>query len=669
MRLFPRIDPRIAGALREQRRDIRKGLICVGISALLTASVIPLTAKAVEAISAAAPSADDSHLAPYEKHFADSLARPLSEVRAFLEERAASPAGAPLAEELVSEFGVSPETAARAIESLPPVASESVKKPEPTRSFRIPILEAMPPLQRLGVICLLVVVVFGLKYTFTRGQSYFLTRAANRLAADLRVRLYGKLLRLPISFFGKNKVGGIQSVLTNDINVYQNAVSMIRDSIDGPFKAIAALIFILTLNWQLALIALLFIGVMAWFVNRNGRRMKADQAQVQNDLAELNGFTSEALGGTRVIKAFAAEERMQGFYRDRVEVSFFSQMRAARRFAALRPMVELIGACSLATLLYLCGHLAQAGQLQISDIVALTLALDTINQGARAMSNVNNTYNQVQAAADRIYSVVLDVPEEALSEGGRALSQPKGRIEFDQVGFEYEDGTWALRGVSFVLEPGTSLALVGPSGAGKSTLADLLLRFYDPTEGRILLDGVDIREFDLRAYRQLFGVVPQSTFLFAGSIAENIRLGAPSATDDELKDAARMAHADAFIDRDAAGYQAILGERGSRISGGEGQRLAIARALVRKPTLLLLDEATSNLDAESERVVTEALDEVMHRTTTLFIVHRLTSAMRADRVLVLRRGEVVESGPPQELLERNGAFAAMYRTFVGGLSE
>lgn len=525
-------------------------------------------------------------------------------------------------------------------------------------------------LQTLGLICLSVVGLFALKYWFTRGQAYYLSRAATRLATDLRIRLYAKLQRLPISYFGGKRSGAIQSVLTNDVNVYQTAIGIVRDSIEGPFKAVAALVTIFIINWQLALVALLFVPVLAFLVQRNGQRMKRDQAKVQDDLAELAGLTTEAIGGTRVVKAFAAEDRMSAIYQGLVEKSYQSQLRAVKRVAALRPMVEFMGATSLAIILYICGHFARAGTLEIGQIVALTMALDVINQGSRALSGVNNTYNQVKAATERIHREILDVPEEtAPGQTGRILENPQGRIEFQDVGFAYPDGTSALSGISFVIEPGESLALVGPSGAGKSTLADLLLRFYAPTSGRILFDGVDIQELNLTWLREQFGVVPQHTFLFAGSIGDNIRLGNAGASDEEVWEAARQANAEGFIRRTDDALATVLGERGSRISGGEGQRLAIARALVRKPKVLLLDEATSNLDAESERLVTEALDEVMVGRTTLFIVHRLTSAMRATRIMVLRRGEIVETGTPQELLSSGGAFAGMMRAFQGGLWE
>lgn len=383
----------------------------------------------------------------------------------------------------------------------------------------------------------------------------------------------------------------------------------------------------------------------------------------------MTAMSQEALAGTRVIKAFAAEGRITSLFRILVDKQYESQLHANRRFAQLRPMVELIGAVSLAAILYICGQLARLGALEISQIVALTLALDVINQGARSLANVNSTYNQVQAAADRIYTEILDVPEETDLPLGQIIESPRGRIEFQNVSFTYSDGTKALENVSFVIEPGTSLALVGPSGAGKSTIADLLLRFYDPTSGRITLDGVDIHDLKLSWYRKNFGVVPQQTFLFAGSVLENVKLGAPDASEEQVNKALVQAHASDFLEATPDSVHTVLGERGIRLSGGEGQRLAIARALIRNPLVLLLDEATSNLDSVSEKVVTKALDEVMHTRTSLFIAHRLTTAARADKILVLRKGHVVEQGSHEELMKSSGTYFTMYQAFVQGLSE
>jgi subfamily B ATP-binding cassette protein MsbA len=300
-------------------------------------------------------------------------------------------------------------------------------------------------------------------------------------------------------------------------------------------------------------------------------------------------------------------------------------------------------------------------------VVGLVIGMDTINQGFRSLGSVANTFATVQAASERIHTEVLERDEEPELVGGRILDNPKGHIQFENVSFRYSDGTEALKNVSFEILPDTSLALVGPSGAGKSTIADLLLRFYDPTSGRILLDGVDIRELNITWLRGLVGVVPQQTFLFNGTVEENVRLGAPSASDEDLDKALEQASAKDFVTELSTRSNSELGERGIRLSGGQMQRVAIARALIKRPTILLLDEATSALDANSEKAVTQALEEVMRSRTTLFIAHRLTTAARADRILVLSKGEVLETGSHAELLKANSTYAALFRAFSGGV--
>ncbi|MBX3096169.1 MAG: ABC transporter ATP-binding protein [Fimbriimonadaceae bacterium] len=627
-RLF-RLDRRLVDDLLAQKRSLSLGLACVIGTSILTAATIPLTEWAIRSIGNAAPIA------------VDTITPKVGD------------------QDLARELGIPVERAREALSRIENASAPEAKLAKTRRQDSA--------IRELGYACLLVVLIFGVKYFLTRGQAFYLGRAGARLASDLRIRLFSKLQRLPMRYFNEKRVGAIQSALSNDVVLYQNAVNMIRDGLDGPIKAVLALGAIFFIKWQLALVALFFVPILAILVHRNGQRMKAAQSDVQEDLSTLTAMTNEALGGTRVVKAFAAEDRIKDIYSGLVERTFGSQMKATRRFAQLRPMVEFMGAVSLAIILYFCGWLARWGDLQISQILAMTLALDVINQGARAMANMNNTYNQVQAASDRLHREVLDVDPEQLESGAKTLPSTVGQIEFRDVSFTYPDGTVALDRISFTIEPGTSLALVGPSGAGKSTIADLILRFYDPTDGQILLDGVDIRELDLTWLRRQYGVVPQQTFLFAGTIADNIRLGLPDADDHQMRTAADASHVDAFVERMPDGYETELGERGVRLSGGEMQRLAIARAILRDPKVLLMDEATSNLDAVSEKLVTDALEKFMPGRTTLFIAHRLTTASRATRIAVLRRGEIVEIGTHEELMARGLIYAGMYKAFLSGV--
>jgi subfamily B ATP-binding cassette protein MsbA len=520
---------------------------------------------------------------------------------------------------------------------------------------------------QLYQLSLMVIGIFAAKYVFTRGQTQFMSEAANRLSANLRIRAFRKLQHLPISYFNNKRQGSIQSVLTNDVSLFQTAVTGVRDAIDGPIKVVIGTVTIFVLNWKLACAAILMVPVLAKVIQRNARKMKTAQAQVQEDLSNMNALQLEALTGTRVIQAFGAEDTTVSRFTALVERSFASQMVAVRRLASLKPLVELIGAVGVAGVVMVCAWLVSRREIGVGSLAAFLFSLDYINQGFRNLGALKQTTAQVSSAADRIYSEILDV-EQPLADAPNAIAPEKfvGKIEFQNVSFNYPDGTAALKNLSFVIEPGTSLALVGPSGAGKSTIADLILRFYDPTEGKVLLDGVDLRELKTDWLRRQIGVVAQQTLLFSGTIHENILFGKPDATREEVDAAVRAAHA-TFVNDMPNGLETTLGERGVRLSGGEGQRISIARAFVRKPGLLLLDEATSNLDAVSEKAVQEALNEIMHGRTTVTIAHRLSTAARCTKVLMLRRGEMVEFGTFTELMSANGSFASMYRAYSEGL--
>ncbi|MBS1706640.1 MAG: ABC transporter ATP-binding protein [Armatimonadetes bacterium] len=522
---------------------------------------------------------------------------------------------------------------------------------------------------KLVFLSLSVIALFVVKYWFTMGQSYLLSKAGQRLTASLRVRLFRKLQQLPISYFNEKRSGALQSVLTNDVNVYQSATTTLKDSIDGPLKIVIGSVTAAIIHPQLFVVSLAVLPLLSFVIQRNARKMRAAQAQVQTDLAILNAMTQDTLHGTRIVKAFGAEDRVTDRYTELVDFTFRSQMAAVRRIASLKPLVELIGAVGIALVVLVCAYLVKNDKLEVADLTAFLLALDTVNQGFRSWASMRQTISQVQAASKHICEEVLDVPDVLLDEPGSEIIEPfHGKIEFRDVKFTYPDGTEALKGVSFVLEPGQSLALVGPSGSGKSTLADLLLRYYEPTSGQILFDGKDVRTLQTSWLRSQIGVVPQQTFLFAGTIGENIRIGKPDATEDEIWEAIKAAHAE-FVRTMPEQLGEVLGERGVRVSGGEAQRISIARAFIRKPHILLLDEATSNLDPLSEKAVQQALDELMVDRTTVTIAHRLSTAARANKVLVISHGEQVEYGTVDELLAQQGVFAGMYRAYREGLMQ
>lgn len=666
---LPRLDPRITAELKRQRKTILKGLACVVITSLLTIATLRLTLTALTAIEdAAVTRISQESLKLTEKQaapIAEALQADNKELSEAIERARKTSNNLDLTpaqiEEVAARTNLNPVALSQEIQK----AKQQLQNQESQDQIK---LRQDNALRTLAIACLGVVLLFALKYVFTRGQVYYLSKASNRLATDLRQRLFEKLMRLPVAYFNNKRTGEIQSIVSNDVGVYQSAVMVIRDSIDGPIKAIGALAFVFYMQPVLGAIALLFVPLLAFVVNRTGKRIKSAQTEIQENLASVTALSQEALSGARIIKSFSAEEHMRGIFDESAERQYESQLTGARRIASLRPTVELLGAVAIAIIMYVCGHLAKADILAIADIIVIVQALDIVNQGFKSITNVSSTYNQVQAAVDRIHIQILDIPDEREeSPNAQVIENPVGKIEFQNVTFTYPDGTAALREVSFTLNPGESLALVGPSGSGKSTIADLVLRFYEPTSGQITFDGIPYQNLKVNWLRAQFGVVPQQTFLFAGTIRDNLKLGRIEATDQELEQAIAMANAKPFIENSPEGLETALGERGVRLSGGELQRLAIARALVKNPKVLILDEATSNLDPMSEKVVTAAIEEVMEQRTTLFIAHRLTTAARATKILVIRRGEVLETGTHDALIAANGPYATMYEAFTSGI--
>jgi subfamily B ATP-binding cassette protein MsbA len=521
---------------------------------------------------------------------------------------------------------------------------------------------------QVGMMCLFIIAIYSVKYWFTRGQMFYLSDVAQRVTAGLRTQLFAKLQTLPIAYFNAKRTGAIQSVITNDVNVIQTGVPLVRDVISAPIRAFGGLALILYLNWKLALVSLIAVPPVAYLIMMNSRKVRKAQETVQKSMAEMTANMQESLGAVRVVRAFSAEERTSKSFADAVESTYESNMKVVGRVAQLKPMVEIIGAVAIAVIFYLGGKLVAEKEMTAGSLLSFIYLLDVIKTGATGIGNISNVYSQVLAATDHVYAEVLDVESDMEDdENAIALDNPQGRIAFENVSFTYPDGTPALHDVSFAIEPGTSVALVGRSGAGKSTIADLMLRFYDPSSGAVTFDGNDLRRLDSAWLRRQIGVVPQQTLLFASTIRQNIEFGKPDATEAEVKAAARAAHADEFICATPEGYGTVLGERGVRLSGGEMQRIAIARALLINPKVMLLDEATSALDSVSERIVQAALDEIMSERTALIIAHRLSTAARADQIIVLAGGRIVEKGSHAQLMALNGTYAGMYRAFNAGL--
>ena len=551
----------------------------------------------------------------------------------------------------------------------------------------------------LNFICGAVLVVFLIKGVFSFGQSYLLSSAANGVATRMRDEIYAHLHTLSLSFFNQRRTGAIMSTLTNDVPVVQNAAMSVKDLVSAPITIVFSLCALFWYSPRLALISLIFIPFMAAVIGRIGKRIRKISSVVQGKMADVTTRIEETVAGVRIIKSFAAEDHEINRFQRENHQTLDTVLKAARKSAQLRPIIDFIGAFGIALVLYLGGnYVAQGndsrreqqnrwiqthpgqrvpepaafklppGSMEQGDLLAFIVLLDSLARAASSLGGIVTTRAQAHAAARRIFEEVLDVDPE-VKEKPNAIPMPKpleGRVQFENVSFRYgPDEAEVLHNVSFTVEPGEVVALVGRSGAGKSTLVDLIPRFYDPTAGRIFIDGLDIRDVKLDTLRRQIGIVPQETWLFAGPLRDNIAYGNREASDDEVRKAAYAANA-YFVDGMEKKFDTIVGERGIRLSGGERQRIAIARAILMNPRLLILDEATSSLDASSEALVQEALDGLMKGRTTIVIAHRLSTIINADRILAMQDGRIVEMGSHAELIARNGYYAGLYETQLRG---
>lgn len=525
---------------------------------------------------------------------------------------------------------------------------------------------------RLNFVCLVVVFVFVLKGLLAYGQSYFLSLVSQRITTRLREEIFSHLHTLSLSFFNRRRTGSIMSTLTNDVPVIQNATMTIRDVVAAPLTIVISFAMLFYTSWRLTLAAILFVPLMGLVISRIGKRIRRISDLVQIKLADITTIVEETVAGVRIIKSFATENHEIRRFSAENERTFRAVIKGERKRAQLRPLVEFIGAFGIALVLFLGGNEVARNAKLIAqglppeshmDIGGLTMFVYLLQQIARSIGElgaINNTRQQALAAASRIFGEVLDQQSEVQEKPDAVPAPPlKGHIAFENVSFSYGDGPPVLRNISFEVKPGEVVALVGLSGAGKSTLVDLIPRFYDVTEGRILIDGYDVRDLKLESLRRQIGIVPQETWLFAGTLRDNIAYGRRDATDEEMRNAVYAANA-YFIEGMPEGFDTVIGERGVRLSGGERQRVAIARAILMNPRILILDEATSSLDASSEALVQEALDQLMKGRTTIVIAHRLSTILGADRILVLDSGRIVQSGTHAELLAAGGLYSQLY---------
>ena len=511
-------------------------------------------------------------------------------------------------------------------------------------------------------ICLSVLIIYLLKAAFTYSLSVTIVWLEQSVVRDLRNALYAHLHRLSLAYFHANRTGRIISRITNDVGLVRSMISagfltFLRDLM----LTLAYAGIVIWISWRLALVAFVVMLPIAYFIGRLNRRLRRYSTRSQEKAADYTSVLQETISGIRVVKAFGMEPFENRKFRSHTEGFFNALMKQQRAAVLAPPVTEFLGALGALAVLWYGGMQVLQGNLLSPDWFLIFLgAMLSIMHPAKSLVRANTAIQEGLAAGKRIFRMLDAKPDIADMDGAVDVEGIKNSVEFVNVSFAYDGDDYVLRDVNLRVEKGQIVALVGPSGAGKSTLVDLVPRFYDPVEGTVEIDGVDIKRLSIQSLRGLMGIVTQETILFNDTVRNNIAYGLDDISEERLLAASRAANAHDFIEALPEGYETVIGDRGVRLSGGERQRIAIARALLKDPQIFIFDEATSSLDSESEQLVQEAIQRLMTTRTTFVIAHRLSTVRNADLIVIIDGGRIVETGEHERLLADGGLYKKLY---------
>jgi subfamily B ATP-binding cassette protein MsbA len=500
-------------------------------------------------------------------------------------------------------------------------------------------------------------------YAVTHGAGLYISILfGQKIVMKLRENIFSHLQELNLGFFEDRQTGSIMSWITNDVNVFRMFSSNQLNSFVTNFvQVVGAFVVCVVTSWKLALISFFIIPVLGFVIQKAGSRMRKATRRVQENLSKISAILQEVVSAIPIVKSFGTEEHeIKRFAVENVD-TFHAEMKKAKISAVLQPTIQMVVAIGLFAILLYGLHQMSRGEITMGKLFTFVILLQVMAQRAQRLGQTYANLNELLAAGDRLFEF-LDVKTDIVEiDNPVVLADVKGDVTFQNVSFSYDDSELVLKNIDVDVPAGKVVALVGPSGAGKSSMAKLLPRFYDSTSGEILVDGVDIKTASIKSLRAQLGIVPQETILFSTTIRENIAYGRLDASMEEIINASKAANAHEFITKLPDGYDTLVGERGSKLSGGQAQRVSIARAILKNPRILILDEATSSLDAQSEELVQQALEKLMAGRTTFIIAHRLTTIQNADEIIVLSQGEIAQRGTHEELMSVDGIYRNLYQ--------